>query len=59
VVTRVDDRFVLPDVAAHAGERCEQYTYNVRFDGRELWGDTTDPAAAVHLDLWESYLEVP
>jgi len=59
VVVRVDGAFPLPDVAAHSSERCEQYAYNVRFEGRELWGDTTDSAAAVHVDLWESYLEAP
>jgi len=59
VVTRVDDRFPLPDVAALGGERCEQYAYNVRFDGHELWGAAADTAAAVYVDLWESYLEAP
>ena len=59
VVTRVDGAFPLPDVAAHAGERCEQYTYNVRFGGHELWGDMADTATAVYVDLWESYLEAP
>jgi nitrile hydratase len=59
VVTRVDGRFALPDVAAHFGDRCEQYAYNVRFAGRELWGDAAEPTTAVHVDLWESYLEAP
>lgn len=59
VVARVDGRFPLPDVAAHADDRCRQYAYTVRFDGRELWGDVADAAAAVYVDLWESYLEAP
>jgi len=59
VVVRVDGVFPLPDVAAHGGERCEQYAYSVRFEGNELWGDTANAATAVHVDLWESYLEVP
>ena len=59
VVVRVDGPFPLPDVAAHGSERCKQYAYNVRFEGRELWGDTADSAAAVYIDLWESYLEAP
>ena len=59
VVVRVDDRFPLPDVAAHGGERCEQYAYNVRFDGHELWGKVADSATVVYVDLWESYLEAP
>lgn len=59
VVTRVDGRFPLPDVAAHGSDRCEQYAYNVRFDAPELWGDAADSAALVYVDLWESYLEAP
>ena len=59
VVARVDGLFPLPDVAAHTSERCEQYAYNVRFDGRELWGNTADSATVVSVDLWESYLETP
>jgi len=56
-VARVDGRFPLPDVAAHGGARCEQYTYAVRFDGHELWGAAADRGAVVYVDLWESYLE--
>ena len=59
VVTRADGQFRLPDVAAHADERCKQHAYNVRFAARELWGDAADGAAAVYVDLWESYLEAP
>jgi nitrile hydratase beta subunit len=59
VVVRIDGRFALPDVAAHRSEACEQYAYNVRFDGRELWGDAADMSAAVNVDLWESYLDAP
>jgi nitrile hydratase subunit beta len=59
VVVRIDGPFALPDVAAHAGERCHQYTYSVRFDVHELWGEAADSAAAVYVDLWEHYLEAP
>ena len=56
VVVRVDRRHALPDVAAHTDRRCEQYTYCVRFEGSELWGDDAGSAEAVYVDLWESYL---
>lgn len=39
VVVRVDGLSLLPDVGAHASERCNPYAYNVRFNGRALWGD--------------------
>jgi nitrile hydratase beta subunit len=57
VITRIDGLFQLPDVAAHSTERCEQYAYDVRFDGGELWGDAAEAKSAVYVDLWESYLE--
>lgn len=58
VVVRVDGLFPLPDVRAHSDAPCDQYAYSVRFDARQLWGDAAD-TAAVHVDLWQSYLEAP
>ena len=34
-----------------------QAVYGVRFEARELWGADGHGRDAVHLDLWESYLE--
>lgn len=31
--------------------------YAVRFDGKELWGDSAEPNCAIYTDMWESYLE--
>ena len=55
-VTRVDERFSLPDVEAHSTQRVVEGTYGVRFPARDLWADA-DPHAFVHVDLWDSYLE--
>ncbi len=56
VVVRLDGVSSVPDVEAHcAGRRCEP-TYSVRFEAAELWGDG-QTLAAVHVDMWESYLE--
>lgn len=57
VVVRVDGAFSLPDVEAHGEERRSQPTYSVRFDARELWGEGGTAGDAVHVDLWEWYLE--
>src|SRR5262249_20483290 len=57
VVVRVDHRSPLPDVAAHADRPCEEAAYCVRFEARELWGEPAGAREAVHVDLWESYLE--
>lgn len=50
--------FLLPDAHAHGGETAEP-VYNVRFPGTELWGPDAPPDTAVHLDMWESYLDHP
>ena len=33
------------------------HLYSVRFDARELWGDSADPTSVVYVDLFEDYLE--
>jgi nitrile hydratase subunit beta len=55
-VVRLDDRSSLPDVEAHSSRRVLEGTYGVRFAARDLWDDA-DASAAVHVDLWDSYLE--
>jgi nitrile hydratase len=49
--------FVFPDSNAHFQGEQPQHLYSVRFDARELWGETAAARDAVHLDLWESYLD--
>lgn len=56
-VVRVDGRFSLPDVEAHSLRRVHEGTYGVRFAARHLWEDAVDDRVAVHVDLWDSYLE--
>jgi nitrile hydratase beta subunit len=48
---------VFPDTNAHLQGEQPQHLYSVRFAARELWGAEASPRDAVHLDLWESYLE--
>lgn len=56
-VVRLHGVHVLPDSnALGQGER-PQPLYGVRFEAVELWGDAVSQREAVHLDLWESYLE--
>lgn len=48
---------VFPDTnASNAGED-PHWLYTVRFDGRELWGEDTDPSVRVCIEAWEPYLE--
>ena len=45
------------DSVPEGSERSPQPVYNVRFDARELWGESAEANQTVHLDMWESYLE--
>ncbi len=56
-VARVHPSCVFPDTHAHGLGEDPQYVYAVRFEGRDLWGGDTDPRVAVHVDLFERYLE--
>jgi hypothetical protein len=49
--------WVFPDTNAHGLGECPEHVYAVRFEGRELWGEDAEPASALHLDCFESYLE--
>jgi nitrile hydratase len=57
VVARVYPACVLPDTNAHGLGEDPQFVYAVRFEGRELWGESAEPGTCVHVDLFESYLE--
>lgn len=56
VIARVYDAFELPEVAAVDGPSTPDYVYAVRFDARELWGESAEPNASITLDLFEHYL---
>ena len=47
---------MFPDAHAHGRGEQPQPLYSVRFDARELWGESAEPNQTVHVDLWESYL---
>ena len=57
VVVLEQGGWVYPDTHAHGEGEQPQYVYAVRFDGRELWGDTAEPGSCVTVDLFEPYLE--
>jgi len=57
-VTRVHGCHVFPDANAHGLGEQPQPLYQVRFEARELWGEKDARGKnAVHIDLWEDYLE--
>jgi nitrile hydratase len=57
VVARVYPACVFPDTNAHGRGEEPQPVYAVRFEGRELWGESAEPQSAVCFDCFESYLE--
>jgi nitrile hydratase beta subunit len=57
VVERVLGCHVYPDSNARGAGENPQWLYTVTFDGRELWGDGSDPGLKVSVDAWEPYLE--
>jgi nitrile hydratase subunit beta len=48
---------VFPDTAALGQGDHPQWLYTVLFDGRELWGDSAEPALQVSIEAFEPYLE--
>lgn len=57
VVFRDHGVYVFPDTNAHGLGEKRQHVYSIRFTARELWGDSASARDAVHLDLWDDYLE--
>jgi len=57
IVEMVHGAHVFPDTNAHGQGEQPQWLYNVRFSGRELWGEEADPTLLISIDAWESYLE--
>jgi nitrile hydratase subunit beta len=48
---------VFPDTVAIGEGENPQWLYTVRFDGRELWGESADPTLTVSIEAFEPYLE--
>ena len=58
IIERVHGCHVFPDShASPAREEDPQWLYTVRFEGRELWGQSADPTVKISVDAWEPYLE--
>jgi nitrile hydratase len=57
VVAHVRPAYVFPDTNADGRGEQPKYLYNVRFESPELWGDDAEPNSALHIDLFEPYLE--
>ena len=56
VVVSESPRYPFPDAHAHGVAAEDEPTYDVRFDTRELWPNSADPAS-VYVAVFQSYLE--
>ena len=57
VIELLHGTHVFPDSNALGKGENPQWLYTVKFDGRELWGETGDTSVMVSVDAWDSYLE--
>ena len=57
IVGAVYAAYDLPDDTPGDEDAPVQQLYSVRFEGSELWGDSAEPGTALHIDMWEGYLE--
>jgi nitrile hydratase beta subunit len=57
VIEAIRGCHVFPDTAASGKGDNPQWLYTVLFDGRELWGENTDPTLKVSIDAFEPYLD--
>ncbi|HEY7030796.1 MAG TPA: nitrile hydratase subunit beta [Thermomicrobiales bacterium] len=57
VIQRYHGPQVFPDTNAHGLGEQPQPLYSVRFEARDLWGDSAEPRQTVSLDLCDSYLD--
>ncbi|MGA8819752.1 MAG: nitrile hydratase subunit beta [Xanthobacteraceae bacterium] len=57
VVEAIRGCHVYPDTVAIGKGEDPQWVYTVLFDGRELWGEASDPSLKVSIEAFEPYLE--
>ncbi len=57
VIETVRGCHVFPDTVAIGEGENPQWLYTVLFEGRELWGENSDPTLRVSIDAWEPYLD--
>ena len=55
-VTRYYGIYDLQDTMSDGSEPPAEPLYAVRFDSRDLWGNSAEANSVVYLDMWESYL---
>jgi len=57
IIERDHGVYDFADTHAHFQGTKRQHVYSVRFSARELWGEGASPRDAVHIDMWDDYLD--
>ncbi len=57
VIEAIRGCHVYPDTVANGEGENPQWLYTVLFEGRELWGENSDPTLTVSIEAFEPYLE--
>ena len=57
IIEEIYAAYNFPDDTAGKDNAAVQQLYCVRFEGAELWAASAEPGTALHIDMWESYLE--
>jgi len=57
IVEAIRGCHVFPDSVTTGGGENPQWLYTVVFEGRELWGEQSDPTLKVSVEAFEPYLE--
>jgi nitrile hydratase len=57
VIEAIRGCHVYPDTVAIGQGENPQWLYTVLFEGRELWGENSDPALTVSIEAFEPYLD--
>jgi len=58
-IEQLHGAFLLPDTNAHGGPADPHHLYSVCFSAKEIWGSDASARDAIHIDLFEPYLETP
>ncbi len=56
-IARIHGVHVFPDANSTGHGEDPHWLYSVAFDATEIWGSDGKPGDAIHVDLWEPYLE--
>ena len=58
IIDRIHGCHVFPDTSSLGKNENPHWLYSVRFEARDLWGNSAAINSAVYIDCWEPYFEI-